>query len=95
MIGNDEIQERVERSLILIRRDLGQPLTLPGFEIAIYHGPDQNAARAAAAEVNVLPILRIGGDFFLQTLARLRIFQASNHAIGAAFERPRRQARAQ
>ena len=55
VVGNDEIKEGIERILFLIRRDLGQPFALRAFEIAIYDGANQNSARSAAAEIDVLP----------------------------------------
>src|SRR5581483_5318119 len=56
---------------------------------------DQDSARPTAAEIDIFPILRIGADFFFQPFTRRSIFQSRDHLVRAAFERPRRQTRAQ
>src|SRR5256885_6956386 len=63
VICDDEIEESIQGIFLLRRCNFREPLALPAFKLAIDYRSNQDAARSAAAEIDVLPIPRVRSDF--------------------------------
>ena len=95
MVGNNQIEQRIERLLGLLHRNLRQTLALHRFQLAIDYRPNQNTRSTAATQVNVFPVPGVGRNFFFEALANAHVVQTRQHLFGATLERPRRQAGAE
>src|SRR5438270_105646 len=94
-VCENQIEQSVQLVLALLLRDLGDALALQVLDLSVHDRADKHARRAAASQVDILPLVRVFEYVLLDSLSRRRVAQAREHLLRPAFERPRREARSQ
>src|SRR5256714_999602 len=94
-VCENQIEQSVQLVLALLLRYLGDALALQVLNVAVDDRADEHARRAAASQVDVLPLARVLEYVLFNFLPRRRVAQAREHLLRPDFERPRREARGQ